>query len=78
MTAMDDNLKRKMLFNSVQEKKFFATRDLLLLDPTSYFYLCIGKFEQKAVMVDATRKKANPRGSNKNKTAKEKSREKAN
>ena len=68
--AMDNNLKRTMLFNSVQERKFFATRDVLLLDWTADIYECIGKFEQKAVMTDAARKKENPRGNNKSKTAK--------
>ncbi len=66
-----------MLFNSVQDREFFATRDMLLLDPTADFYECISKFEQKAVMTDAARKKANPRGTNKTKAAKERSKEKA-
>ena len=30
---------------------------MLLLDPTADFYECISKFEQKAVMTDANRKK---------------------
>ena len=36
-TAMDNNLKRTMLFNSVQDREFFSTRDMLLLDPTADF-----------------------------------------
>ena len=75
--AMDNNLKRTMLFNSVQDMEFSATRDMLLLDSSEDFYDCIGKFEQKAVMTDAARKKSNPRGTNKTKTEKDKAKEKA-
>ena len=50
---------------------------MLLLDPIADFYEYIGKFEKKAVMTDAERKKANPRGANKIKTQKKKAKEKA-
>ena len=49
---------------------------MLFWDSTADFHECIGKFEQKAVMTIAAKKKANPRRANKNKTQKEKFKEK--